>query len=281
MTTMTKTRPKLTYLPATASTEVIHDVLQRDAAVIIEDVLSADQIATIREELAPYLTAADEGNNEFSGFQTRRMGALLARSPTCRELALDPTVNAMCEQFLGPHCDNYQLHFTQAISIGPGESAQPLHRDRGLWGGYIPRRIETQLSTIWAITEFTEENGATQLVPGSQTWDAQREPEPHEIVPAKMKPGSVLLYSGTVIHGGGANQTQQNRLGVLIHYALGWLRQEENQYLSCPPEIAKELKPELRDLIGYSQGGPILGFYSTPGEPGTGHELADPRMLFQ
>ncbi|MEO1046351.1 MAG: phytanoyl-CoA dioxygenase family protein [Pseudomonadota bacterium] len=280
MTTAT-TLPELAYLPATASTEAIHDVLQRDAAVIIEDVLSADQIATIREELDPYLGATAQGADDFSGFQTRRMGALLARSPACRELALDPIVNAMCAEFLGPHCDNYQLHFTQAISIGPGESAQQLHRDRGLWGGYIPRRIETQLSTIWAITEFTEDNGATQLVPGSQTWDAQREAQPHEIVPAEMKPGSVLIYSGTVIHGGGANRTQQNRLGVLIHYALNWLRQEENQYLSCPPEIAKQLKPELRDLIGYSRGGPTLGFYSTPGKPGEGFELADPRMLFQ
>lgn len=106
-------------------------------------------------------------------------------------------------------------------------------------------------------------------------------PEPHEIAYAEMKPGSVLIYTGTIIHGGGANTTQENRLGVLIHYALNWLRQEENQYLSCPPEVAKDFSPELRALIGYSQGGPLLGFYSTPGAPGEGVELADPKHLFE
>ena len=96
-----------------------------------------------------------------------------------------------------------------------------------------------------------------------------------------MKPGSVLIYSGTVMHGGGENNTEENRLGVLLHYALNWLRQEENQYLSCPPEIAKDFSPELRDLIGYSLGNEILGFYSTPGAPGIGLERADPQTLFE
>ena len=95
----------------------------------------------------------------------------MARSPTCRELALDPIINEVSQKFLEPHCDGYQLHFTSAISIGPGETQQVLHRDRGVWGGYVPRKIETQLSTVWAITDFTKENGATQVVPGSHKWD--------------------------------------------------------------------------------------------------------------
>ena len=252
-------------------------MLDRDAALIIDEVLDAEELAQIRAELAPYLEAGGTGRDEFTGFQTKRIGALIARSPACRELALSEIVNGTAQQYLAPHSDGYQLHFTQAVNIGPGESAQALHRDRGLWGGKIPRRIETQLSTIWAISEFSAANGATQLVPGSHLWDAEREPQPHEIVPAEMKPGSVLIYSGTVIHGGGTNSTRdQYRLAVLIHYTLNWLRQEENQYLSCPPEIARTLDPELQKLIGYSRGGPVLGFYSTPGAPGEGHELADP-----
>ena len=267
----------ITHLPATASTDEICDILERDAALIIDDVLSADQVRQIRAELAPFLEAGGEGRDEFSGFATKRIGALIARSPECRKLALDPIVTSTAAQYLAPHAEGYQLHFTQAVNIGPGESAQPLHRDRGLWGGKIPRRIETQLSTIWAMSEFTEANGATQLVPGSHLWDSEREPQPHEIVRAEMKPGSVLIYSGTVIHGGGANVTAHEfRLAVLIHYTLNWLRQEENQYLSCPPEVARTLDPELQKLIGYSRGGPVLGFYSTPGEPGEGYELADP-----
>jgi hypothetical protein len=271
----------LITLSAGASMDEIGAILDRDAALIIENVLSIDQLFNLENELEPYLSKTDRGKNEFSGFQTQRIGALIARSATSRELALHPLINELCSQFLGPHADGYQLHFTQGTSIGPGETAQVLHRDRGLWGGYIPRRIETQLSTIWAISEFTKENGATQLVPGSHTWEKNRQAEAHEIVSAEMKPGSVLIYSGTVMHGGGENNTKVNRLGVLLHYTLNWLRQEENQYLSCPPEIAKDFSPELRALIGYSLGNAILGFYSTPGAPGMGVERADPQTLFE
>ena len=96
-----------------------------------------------------------------------------------------------------------------------------------------------------------------------------------------MRAGSVLLYNGTVLHGGGENTTHHERVGVLLHYTLNWLRQEENQYLSCPPEIAKTVDPELRALMGYTLGGPVLGFYSTPGAPGEGVELAPPERLFE
>lgn len=272
---------ELTTLPSSVSADDICEILDRDAGVIVKDVLDANQLARIQSELGPYLSQTADGTNDFTGHQTKRIGALIARSEMCRELALDPVVNGTCAQFLEPYAKGYQLHFTQAISIGPGETAQPLHRDRGLWGGQIPRRIETQLSTIWAITPFTKENGATLVVPGSHKWDKDREAKPHEIAYAEMSPGSVLIYTGTVIHGGGANATQDRRLGVLIHYALNWLRQEENQYLSCPPDIAATLSPKLRELIGYSQGGPLLGFYSTPGAPGQGVELADPGTLFE
>ncbi len=269
----------ITHLPSSASATDICDILDRDAAVIVDDALSPDQIEAVKAELGPILQNSRNGRDAFTGFSTKRIGALIARSPACRELAMHPLVNGSAKQFLEPHGDGYQLHFTQAVQIGPGEKAQELHRDRGLWGGQIPRRIETQFSTIWAITEFTKANGATQLVPGSHNWDKDRQPKPHEIAYAEMKPGSVLLYSGTVIHGGGANVTEdEHRLAVLIHYTLNWLRQEENQYLSCPPEIAKTLDPELQKLIGYSRGGPVLGFYSDPHARGDGPELADPQM---
>lgn len=270
---------ELTHLPSTADADAVLEVIDRDGAVVVEDVLTPDQIARMKEELTPYLEAAGNGKTEFTGYSTQRIGALIARSAVCRDISLDPLVLGCAEKFLEPH-GGVQLHFTQAINIGPGETPQVLHRDRGLWGGHIPRRIETQFSTIWAITEFTRENGATVLVPGSQTWHRDRMPEPHEVAYAEMSPGSVLLYTGTVMHGGGANTTQDWRMGVLIHYALDWLRQEENQYLSCPPEIARTLDPRLRELIGYKQANTLLGFYSTPDAPGVGVELESPKRLF-
>ena len=270
----------IVHFPATASIEDVTAQLDEDAAVIIDNVLSGDLLSDLRSELDPYLHGVAPGVNNFAGFATKRVGALVARSSTCRELVLDSRINALADAVLGRHADGYQLHFTQAVSIGPGESAQVLHRDRGVWGEYIPRRIETQLSTVWAANDFTRDNGATLVVPGSQHWDKDREPESHEIAAAEMSAGSVLVYTGTVMHGGGTNVTESNRIGVLLHYTLSWLRQEENQYLSCPPEIAKDLTTELRALMGYSQGGRVLGFYSAPVGPGEGPEIANPERLF-
>ena len=238
---------EILHLDSETSVAEILNVLDDDAAVIIENVISIDTVETLKGELVPYLSKEVFGRDEFTGLSTKRVGALIARSNTCRDLALNPLVIDVAKQYLEPFADGYQLHFTSAVSIGPSETKQVLHRDRGIWGGYLPRKIEPLMSTIWAVTEFTRDNGATQIVPGSHKWEKEREPDDAEIAYAEMNPGSVLLYTGTVLHGGGANKTASEiRTGVFLHYALNWLRQEENQYLSCPPEIAKELSPELR-----------------------------------
>ena len=260
--------------------ETILEILDEDAGLIIDNFLSDQNIESIKNDLKPYLNVTRNGQDEFTGFETKRVGALMARSKTCQDLALDPLINQMAESFLGPHCESYQLHFTSAIQIGPGESSQILHRDRGVWGGYIPRKIETQFSTVWAINDFTKENGATQVVPGSHKWHKDREPLPEEIAYAEMKAGSVFIYTGSVLHGGGTNVTEQPRLGVFLHYAPSWLRQEENQYLSCPPEVAKDFSPELRSLIGYSKGGYVLGFFTDPEDKEGRLESVSPEKIF-
>ncbi len=255
-------------------------IIDQDAAVIIDDVIADAEIDKILNELNPFIKGNLKGADEFTGFQTTRVGALIARSHGCRDLAMHTKINALASKFLEPHCDNYQLHFTSLISIGPGETKQILHRDRGLWGGYISRKIETQFAVVWAATDFTFENGATQLVPGSHKWDAKREPVEDEIAYAEMKKGSVLIYTGSVLHGGGDNISDEVRSGIFIHYAPGWIRQQENQYLSCPPEIAKELTPELRSLIGYSKGGYVMGFYSDPNHVDGKLESVTPEKIF-
>ena len=260
--------------------ERILEILDEDAGLIIDNFLSDQNLESIKNDLKPYLNVTRNGQDEFTGFETKRVGALMARSKTCQDLALDPLINQMADSFLGPHCESYQLHFTSAIQIGPGESSQILHRDRGVWGGYIPRKIETQFSTVWAINDFTKENGATQVVPGSHTWHKDREPLPEEIAYAEMKAGSVFIYTGSVLHGGGTNVTEQPRLGVFLHYAPSWLRQEENQYLSCPPEVAKDFSPELRSLIGYSKGGYVLGFFTDPEDKEGRLESVSPEKIF-
>ena len=273
---------ELVHLQNTSTAEDIIEVLNNDAGVIIDGLIDQKEVNLLNKDLAPYLKNDVFGRDEFTGFKTKRIGALIARSEACRNLALQPLVNEVSEKYLSPFCDGYQLHFTSAVSIGPGESKQILHRDRGIWGGYLPRRIEPLMSTIWAVTEFTKENGATQIVPGSHLWEKDRIPKENEIAYAEMKPGSVLLYTGTVLHGGGSNSSKSDiRTGVFLHYALNWLRQEENQYLSCPPDIAKDISQEVRSLIGYSKGGYILGFYSDPKDRDADYESVSPENMFE
>ena len=273
---------ELVHLQNTSTAEDIIEVLNNDAGVIIDGLIDQKEVDLLNKDLAPYLKNDVFGRDEFTGFKTKRIGALIARSEACRNLAMQPLVNEVSEKYLSPFCDGYQLHFTSAVSIGPGESKQILHRDRGIWGGYLPRRIEPLMSTIWAVTEFTKENGATQIVPGSHLWEKDRIPKENEIAYAEMKPGSVLLYTGTVLHGGGSNSSKNDiRTGVFLHYALNWLRQEENQYLSCPPDIAKDIPQEVRSLIGYSKGGYILGFYSDPKDKKAVYESVSPENIFK
>jgi len=268
---------EIIHVTTETSVDDIIKIIDRDGAVIIDAILSPSDTATFADELAPLLAGAAQGTDSFAGFSTTRIGALIARSSICRKMATNPQLLEIAEGLLGKFSPTIQLSLTQAVNIAPGEGAQILHRDRGLWGGHIPRRIETQLGTMIAVTDFTHDNGATRVVPGSAHWDAAREPKPGEIASAEMKAGSILVYNGTVVHGGGANKTVIPRLGVLLHYTLGWLRQQENMYLACPPEIAEKFTPQLRRLLGYAQGSPVMGFYS---DPKGGHELASPEVLF-
>lgn len=267
--------PKLETLPASASTDEILTVLKRDGALILKDVLTSDQVAQVLKETMPYIEATPPGEDDFTGRKTTRTGALVARSQACREMVANKAITRAAQAFLKPFCERIQLHLTQVIRIRPGQPKQQIHRDRWAWGTYITN-VEPQFNTIWAITDFTKENGATQVCPGSLDWPDNYEPSEDEIGYAEMSAGSVLVYSGSVFHGGGANNSNGDRIGINITYTLGWLRQEENQYLSCPPEIAKTLSPELQALIGYSMGSYALGYYTPPLAPGEGPEIVPP-----
>ena len=268
--------PQLQHLPANAEASDVVSVVQQDGAVILDNVLSSDFIDELRAETDPYMNHTSNGEDEFAGFSTTRTGGLMVRSEKCRELIEHAAILAPCRAFLAPYCERVQLHLTQIIRIRPGETEQIIHRDRWAWGKHLAH-LEPQFNTIWALTDFTSENGATQVVPGSTQWPDDQEIQPEQITQAEMKAGSVLVYSGSVFHGGGANMSQEDRIGINITYALGWLRQEENQYLSCPPELAKDLSPTLQELAGYAMGQYALGYFTPPGAPGEGPEVVPPQ----
>lgn len=267
--------PKLTTLAPDAPHADLMTALERDGAVILKDALSPTQLERIRGELDPFLEATEDGKDDFFGKRTTRTGALMARSAMCREMAVDPRIKQACDDLLLANCERYQIHVTQAIRIRPGETAQDIHKDKWAWGTHFTD-VEPMLSTMWALTDFTQENGATAVVPGSGRWPNDRRPTDDEIAYAEMTRGSVMLFTGSVLHGGGANASDGDRIGVLVDYALGWIRQEENQYLSCPPEIAKHFDPELQALLGYTMATYTLGYFTPPVAPGEGPEAVTP-----
>lgn len=269
--------PQLETLAPDAPAEEINRVLVRDGALIICDLVDPATMDAFWAEAEPYVLATQPGRDAFTGVKTTRTGALVARSETFRDLMMNPVIQAQCEAVLKPNCDIWQLHLGQVIRIMPGQVEQSIHRDRWAWGTYL-KGIEPQLNTIWAVTDFTQANGATQVVPGSVDWPDDRRATPEEIGYAEMSKGSVLVYTGTVFHGGGANRTQADRVGLNLTYTLGWLRQEENQYLSCPPEIARTLSPEQQAMIGYAMGSYALGYYTPPLPPGQGPEVVPPQF---
>lgn len=266
---------QLKTLPANTDAQTIVELLRTDGALILSEVLDAAQLTALQREVQPYMDATRDGADDFAGRQTTRTGALVARSPVCRDMVMNPSVLAAAKGFLDPYCLRFQLHLTQIIRIRPGQGAQQIHRDRWAWGKYL-KDIEPQCNTIWALTDFTEENGATRVVPGSVGWPDDRKAQPDEICQAVMPAGSVLLYTGSVFHSGGENRSNADRVGINITYSLGWLRQEENQYLSCPPEIARNLPAQLQDLLGYTIGSYALGYYTPPLPPGEGPECIGP-----
>ena len=268
--------PNLQRLPAHASTEEILAVISKDGALILENVLTTNELKQFREELDPYMEATQDGLDDFTGRQTTRTGSLITRSEKARDMVMNKTIVSAANTFLAPYCQRIQLHLTQIIRLKPGQGKQPIHRDRWAWGQYMQSDIEPQFNTIWAITDFTEENGATQVVPGSVTWPDNRKAEPEEICQATMSAGSVLVYTGRVFHSGGENKSNTDRIGANLTYTLGWLRQEENQYLSCPPEVARNYPEELQDMLGYTMGQYAMGYYTPPSAPGEQPECVTP-----
>ncbi len=243
--------------------KVLQAIIEDGAAVLI-DAAEKKAIEKFESELRPFLSASPYGRDDFSGKLTRRVGALIARTPSSRNFIVDKRILYLARKFLAKYTEKITLHLTQATTIYPHSEAQLIHRDRFAWGTHIPKEIEPQFNTLWAITDFNIENGATKLIPGSQNWAWDRQAQNDEIDTIEMSKGSVLLYTGSVLHGGGKNISDTPRTGLNLTYCLAWLRQQENQFLSCPPHIAKTLDEELQELVGYTQGSYGLGYFSDP-----------------
>lgn len=252
--------PKIEHVQTSTAPEDVFALLERDGAVVVENILTADQVRGLNQELDAFIAAAGPGLRhpthdrmvEFYGHSTIRIDGLPGKSKTFTDVMLTPLLCGAADHFLLPNCHDYIFNTGQLIEIGPGETAQILHRDEDAWSYLKTPKPTLEVEAMFALTDFTSRNGATRVAPGSHLWPPERQAGPGEIIQAEMTAGSALLYLGSAIHGGGANSTtDQHRRGMFLGYVVGWLRAEENSFLTVPMEKVRGLPVRIQELLGY------------------------------
>ena len=255
------------------SADVISASLLEHGAVVVQHQADEELIDRVAQELRkPLDEKGHEFENDFNGYKTRRLGALLELSRSSAELMAHPLALEIADAVLLRHCENYRIGSSAAIEIHPGEDAQILHRDGDFYPISIPG-VEFQIQVMWALTDFTEENGATRFVTDRDVLKGVKNAETErfenidesKVAQAVMPKGSAFYWLQSTIHGGGANRSSSPRSGLFVSYSLGWVRQEDNHYLSISRETADSYPEHIRRLIGYQAHGKYLGIW--PGDP--------------
>ncbi len=225
---------------------------------IVEDAIDADHVDALHDDLLRLERelGVEPAKNGFEGVQTWRIYNLLVHGELYERIPVHPAILPIVEGVLDHGCLVSSL---SSIAIGPGESAQPIHADDQLIP--LPKpHPPTVCNTMWALTDFTEANGATRIIPGSHLRDHSPNYGQHyDSIAAEMPKGSVLVWHGSLWHGGGANTTDERRVGIAMNYCAGYIRQQENQQLGIPREIAARFEPRLQQLVGYGIYNGLIG----------------------
>ena len=276
---------QLSRLPATADLSEIMLMLDADGAVVIENMFPAHVIAAIREaamvraeDIVP--GSATQGMGEagaaFVGANTIRFSSLGRLTPAYFEMLDNSTFAAIADAALLPHCGSYWVNTGQVMFIGPGEKEQVLHRDANNWWEYLrvtwPNTPEVTISAMIGLEDVTAELGATRVVPGSHRWEKLERFESGETVPAELGPGDALIYSGNVLHGGGANTTDRWRRAMHLSFVAGWLTPEEACAIDYSTEELQSQSPRVQRLLGHRS-------YSAVPHPGGGLWLKEVRAI--
>ncbi len=238
--------------------ETLAAAIRRDGYVVVPELISRREADEIKSALAPWLQGRLFGRNDFEGFRSERVYALLAKAPPVARIVEHPAVLAVLDRLLQPH---YRLSACLAIQVHPGETPQGWHSDDAYVA--IPRpRPMMGVSAIWAFDDFTHVNGATEVIPGSHRWGAAEwaAPDDARAVPILMPAGSALLFAGTLVHRGGAHRGTTTRLGITPQYCEPWVRQIENMTLAVPPELARGYSERVQALLGYDILEPFIGY---------------------
>lgn len=262
----TSPAPPVPRFASVCSADAVANALDEAGCCIIEGAASDAAMEALVADMAPFVGDTAFGTNDFAGSGTRRTGLVVGRSATFRDvLALHPAILAAGDHVMH-HAPAWNLSFAHFFELFPGEPDQPLHRDTWKYGA-PPLPFEVDLNALWAVSDFTATNGATRVVPGSHRWDDERRPEPGEAVSAVAPKGSLLLYTGNLYHGGGANTGDSIRLAVNAQHTVGWLSQTELMLLEYPPAVAAAWDDDLIRFIGYQNSGPALGHWRNNEDP--------------
>lgn len=229
--------------------------LEASGYCVIPDAITAGEVEEARSALESLLADAPVGRADFEGQWTKRIYGLFAKTRALDAMALHSEVLRALDHVLGAHA----LSAPAAISIGPGAPAQVLHPDDAIYPIARPHP-ELVVSVMWPLVDFTHENGATRIVPGSHRWVHEKVSPDTRSVAVELSVGRALVYLGSLWHGGGANHSSTPRLGVVLHYAVGWLRPVENHVLVVPPREARQLPVRLQELLGYNIYPPFIGY---------------------
>ena len=231
--------------------------LDKNGFVILKNLITESECDQLKETSNKLLNRLPSGRNNFEGKSTKRLYGLLGKSRIYDKLILNQRILDICDYYLLP---NHLLTAFQAISIGSNEKQQILHYDDQFVNFRRPRP-PTSIAFIWAIDDFTKENGATVLIPGSHKWDNKRVPNRaiDKLVPAVMPKGSCVCLLGTLWHGGGKNITNKPRLAISNQHCEPFIRPQENQFLSVPFDTIKKIDPRLQSMCGYSIHYPFIG----------------------
>lgn len=268
-------RAGIPRVDARATTDELVALTTDPGAIIVEGVLSTERVAAINAEVDAWLAGhpddgAPRSGNElydlFLGERTVRLHGLTAKLPgTGRNLLADPALLEWAQRALGASATGILLNADELIQIGPGEPAQYLHRDSDSWPALAPGGEPFIVNAIVALGEVTPENGGTVVAPGSHRWAPGRQPTADEVIAVSMRPGDALLFRGDLLHGGGANTTDQPRRVVSLSYCAGWLRPVDNHLATLGISLVEAQDAVTRSLLGLgvhdatSQGGGLLG----------------------
>lgn len=241
----------------------ILDGLERDGGVIVEGFAKPDLVDALEADYRRALDAVPWGNtagdmppNSFFGRRTKRLHGLLEKSKSFGDAISADLAVSMCGRFLEPNARDYRVSTGELMAIGAGEKRQALHRDADSWHRFPDPRPEILVSVNLALTDFSEANGATVVLPGSHAWESKRRPTPEDAVAfAEMPRGSALLYTGNVWHGGGANETDSTRIGLYWGYLLSWLQPLENHLITNGQAALEGASETAQRLLGYDRIG--------------------------